>query len=92
MQLFSEYQMFVISNYKFCICGNCTIHKFVIINIFCNQTKMIIGILKIGCTQSGYSLHYTMSDFFSSLLRKNFFIFIENLRINTQLDFTIQHI
>ena len=52
------------------------INKLIIIRILRNQTKMIIGILKIGCTQSGNRLYNIMCNFFCCFPRKYFFIFI----------------
>ena len=76
--------MAVISNNVLGIGGNCAVDKLIVIHILLNQSKMDIGLLKLGRMEASDSFHHVVGNLLGSLRHKDFLVFNQYLGIDTK--------
>ena len=84
--------MGVIRNNKFCVSSDSAIYEFVVINIFFYQTKVDVNFLIYCCMQSSNGFNDIMRYLPCRFLRKDFFVFIQDLGIHTKANTARQNI
>lgn len=83
--------MTVVGDDVFCVGGNGTVDKLVVIDILLYQAKVDIGLLEMGGVQPGDGFHHVMGNLLGGLCCEDFFVLNQYLGVDTKSDVAAQH-